>query len=328
MEKKYESLLSIYETQRGIEKLRDYFQNSLAYELNLVRVTAPLFVFEETGLNDNLSGTEEAVNFSINSKKVEIVHSLAKWKRFALKKYNFDMHSGLYTNMNAIRKDEELDAVHSCYVDQWDWEYIIKENERTDEMLEVIVKKIYRAIKNTEIFISQEFRNIPIVLPYNIYFITAQELVNKYPDLTPFERENAICKEHKAVFIKQIGKILEDGTKHDNRSPDYDDWELNGDLLVWYEEIGRSLELSSMGIRVIKDSLLYQLKIANAEDRLKKDYHQLVVNNELPYTIGGGIGQSRLCMFLLKKKHIGEVHVSVWTDNVLKDCEIKNIKLL
>lgn len=326
--KEYKSLLTMYETQKGIEKLKNYFQQALSYELNLTRVSAPLFVLSETGFNDDLNGTEKAVDFTVCGKTAEIVHSLAKWKRHALKKYDFTLHSGLYTDMNAVRKDETEDCIHSYYVDQWDWEYIIKEKERTDEKLEIIVQKIYNAILNTEKYIVEEFPKLNRVLPEKIHFITTQELYDMYPDSSPKERENAICKEYGAVFLKQIGKKLTNNSSHDGRSPDYDDWDLNGDLLVWYEELNMALELSSMGIRVDKDKLLKQLELSGQVQRLEKEYHQLIVKGILPFTIGGGIGQSRLAMFFLKKLHIGEVQVSIWSEKTKNECEKIGIELL
>jgi len=327
MKEKKESLVYI-QTQKAIESLRHYFQDELAKELKLTRVSAPLFVEAGTGLNDDLNGIEKAVSFNASNKKMEIVHSLAKWKRYALKQYDFHIHKGLYTDMNAIRKDEELDDIHSYYVDQWDWELIIKKEERTNALLEYTVKKIYKALLQTEKYITKQFPSLYKVLPPEIYFITSQELEDLYPSKTPNEREYEICKKHKAVFLKQIGKELKSKTIHDKRSPDYDDWELNGDILVWYDVLEIPLELSSMGIRVDKETLLKQLKIRGCEDRINKKYHQMVLNEEVPFTIGGGIGQSRLCMFFLKKRHIGEVQVSVWPDEMLKELKEKNIILL
>ena len=326
--KKYQSILGVYDTQKGIEKLRNNFQDNLAEALDLTRVSAPLFLFAETGLNDNLNGTEEAVNFSVLGKRAEVVHSLAKWKRYALKKYDFFVHKGIYTDMNAIRKDEAPDSIHSYYVDQWDWEYIINEDERTDETLEAVVRKIFNVLLKTEGFICNKYTDIPRVLPKEIYFITSQELEDLYPNLSPKCREDEICKKHGAVFLKQIGKTLKSGTRHDGRSPDYDDWNLNGDLLVWYDVLGMALELSSMGIRIDRESLLKQSQEAGTEDRLTLPYHRMVLNSEIPFTIGGGIGQSRLCMFLLKKAHIGEVQVSLWPDEMRAACLEDGIKLL
>ena len=321
--------MDVLETQKYIKKIKDFFQINLASTLNLTRVSAPLFILRETGLNDQLNGYEKAIDFKIfEGKTAEIVHSLAKWKRFALNKYNFNTHTGLYTDMNAIRKDETVDNIHSYYVDQWDWEYIIEKEERTEEVLMQFVNKIYGVLLKTESYIHSEIPEIEMVLPERITFVTTQELEDMYPNLTAKERENEITKEKGAVFVMKVGKKLNSGKPHDGRSPDYDDWELNGDILVWFEEINMALELSSMGIRVDKDSLIKQLEIAGATDRLTQDYHKMVVNNELPFTIGGGIGQSRLCMYFLKKRHIGEVQASIWPDEIIKDCEARGIELL
>lgn len=321
--------MDVLETQKYIKKIKDFFQINLASTLNLTRVSAPLFVLRETGLNDQLNGYEKAIDFNIfEGKTAEIVHSLAKWKRFALNKYNFNTHTGLYTDMNAIRKDETVDNIHSYYVDQWDWEYIIEKEERTEEVLMQFVNKIYGVLLKTESYIHSEIPEIAMVLPERITFVTTQELEDMYPNLTAKERENEITKEKGAVFVMKVGKKLNSGKPHDGRSPDYDDWELNGDILVWFDEINMALELSSMGIRVDKDSLIKQLEIAGAIDRLTQDYHKMVVNNELPFTIGGGIGQSRLCMYFLKKRHIGEVQASIWPDEIIKDCEARGIELL
>ena len=321
--------MDVIKTQEYIKKIKDFFQINLASTLNLTRVSAPLFVLRETGLNDQLNGYEKAIDFKIfEGKTAEIVHSLAKWKRFALNKYNFNTHTGLYTDMNAIRKDETVDNIHSYYVDQWDWEYIIEKEERTEEVLMQFVNKIYGVLLKTESYIHSEIPEIEMVLPERITFVTTQELEDMYPNLTAKERENEITKEKGAVFVMKVGKKLNSGKPHDGRSPDYDDWELNGDILVWFDEINMALELSSMGIRVDKDSLIKQLEIAGATDRLTQDYHKMVVNNELPFTIGGGIGQSRLCMYFLKKRHIGEVQASIWPDEIIKDCEARGIELL
>ena len=321
--------MDVIKTQEYIKKIKDFFQINLASTLNLTRVSAPLFVLRETGLNDQLNGYEKAIDFQIfEGKTAEIVHSLAKWKRFALNKYNFNTHTGLYTDMNAIRKDETVDNIHSYYVDQWDWEYIIEKEERTEEVLIQFVNKIYGVLLKTEAYIHSEIPEIEMVLPERITFVTTQELEDMYPNLTAKERENEFTKEKGAVFVMKVGKKLNSGKPHDGRSPDYDDWELNGDILVWFEEINMALELSSMGIRVDRDSLMKQLEIAGATDRLTQDYHKMIVNNELPLTIGGGIGQSRLCMYFLKKRHIGEVQASIWPDEIIKDCEARGIELL
>ena len=326
--KKYQTILDVYQTQKAIEKLRHYFQDEFADTLSLTRVTAPLFVLSGTGLNDELNGIEKAVSFQVFDHTAEIVHSLAKWKRYALKKYDFYMHKGIYTDMNAIRKDETADAIHSYYVDQWDWEYIIEKEERTIKTLKEIVKKIYKVLLKTEDYITKEFPSLYKTLPEDIYFITSQELEDLYPHKSPKEREYEICKDKKAVFLMQIGKELKSGISHDGRSPDYDDWELNGDILVWYDVLGIPFELSSMGIRVDKDSLIKQIEIRDASEKLEQSYHQMILKEELPYTIGGGIGQSRVCMFLLEKAHIGEVQVSVWPEDLIKEYEEKGIKFL
>lgn len=323
--------LSIKETQIAIKSLKDFFERDLANTLNLTRVSAPLFVRPETGLNDNLSGVEKAVSFSLRKYgiDVEIVQSLAKWKRFALKNYGFDPYEGLYADMNAIRPDEELDAIHSIYVDQWDWEKIIRKEDRTDAYLHFIVSEIYSVFQRTEIYINSVY---PYVLskklPSSIYFMTAQALEDRYPDLTPKERENAICREKKAVFLQGIGKDLNSGAPHDGRSPDYDDWDLNGDILFYNPVTDSALELSSMGIRVDEESLLRQLKAADAEDRLEMDYHKALVDGALPYTVGGGIGQSRICMFFLEKRSIAEVQASVWPDSYLMEARLRGEEVL
>ncbi len=323
--------LDIRETQIAIKSLKDYFQRDLANTLNLTRVSAPLFVRPETGLNDNLSGKEKAVEFDIRkyNMKVEIVQSLAKWKRYALKKYGFDTYEGLYTDMNAIRPDEEFDEIHSVYVDQWDWEKIIKKEDRTESYLHYIVREIYSVFLRTESFINNTYPHcLSPKLPKDIYFITTEDLLKKYPDKTPKEREYEICKAKKAVFLQGIGGKLENGEAHDLRSPDYDDWTLNGDLLVWNPATQNVLELSSMGIRVDEDRLLKQSELTNTCDRLDQTYHKALLNHELPYTVGGGIGQSRLCMFFLERKHIAEVQASVWTDEFLEEAKMLGIQIL
>lgn len=329
--KGYRSSLSVRETEQAIKKLKDYFENRLAEELNLSRVSAPLFVRSETGLNDNLNGVERAVSFDvqgIGGKTVEIVHSLAKWKRMALKQYNFSVGEGLYTDMNAIRRDEELDNLHSVYVDQWDWEKVITKEQRNVDTLKEIVKKIYRVFKKTEKYIIELYPALQGNLPDEITFITTQELEDRFPDLTPKEREDAIAKEKGAVFILGIGGTLGSGKKHDGRAPDYDDWTLNGDIIFWYPLLERAVELSSMGIRVDEAALLRQLQIADCEERKELDFHKQLLKGELPYTVGGGIGQSRLCMFFLSKAHIGEVQSSVWSREMIDACEQANIHLL
>ncbi|WMM26852.1 aspartate--ammonia ligase [Tissierella sp. MB52-C2] len=319
------------ETQVAIKQIKDYFERKLAEKLNLIRVSAPLFVTPHSGLNDNLTGVEKAVSFEMRkyNERIEIVQSLAKWKRMALKWYEFNIYEGLYADMNAIRPDETLDSIHSIYVDQWDWEKIIKKSDRTTDYLVHIVKDIYDVFKETENYINGLYpEKFTKKLPDNIKFITSQELEDLYPSETPEEREYSIVKEYGAVFISKIGGVLTSGISHGTRSPDYDDWDLNGDIIFWNPATEGVLELSSMGIRVDKEALEKQLKVSGAEERRKLDYHKKLLNEELPYTIGGGIGQSRICMFFLEKKHIGEVQASVWTDEILEDCRKNNIFLL
>jgi len=327
----YESKLDLLETEVALKKLKDYFERALAYELHLTRVSAPLFVQPETGLNDNLNGIEQPVSFTVKDSNtyVEIVHSLAKWKRNALKRYDFSVGEGLYTDMNAIRKDEELDNLHSIYVDQWDWEKIIRKEERTEEKLKEIVKRIYRVFKSTENFITFEYKNLEgPYLPDDISFITTQELEDLYPNLSPKEREDAIAREREAVFIHKIGGLLNSGIKHDGRAPDYDDWELNGDIVFYYPLLDIAFEMSSMGIRVDEKSLEIQLETEGCLDRLQMPYHKNLMNGQLPYTVGGGIGQSRICMFFLQKAYIGEVQSSIWPEEMIHECENKKIDLL
>lgn len=322
---------TIKETQIAIKSLKDYFERDLANTLNLTRVSAPLFVRPETGLNDNLSGVEKAVSFNLRKYdiNVEIVQSLAKWKRNALKVYGFDFYEGLYTDMNAIRPDEALDAIHSIYVDQWDWEKVIRKEDRTDAYLHFIVSEIYSVFLRTETYINSVYPNIlSRKLPSSIYFMTAQELENKYPDLSPKDREYAICREKKAVFLQGIGKELAGGAPHDGRSPDYDDWDLNGDILFYNPTTDSVIELSSMGIRVDEESLKRQLEVAGATDRMEMKYHKDLLAGELPYTVGGGIGQSRICMFFLEKKSIAEVQASVWPDDFLLESKLRGEDVL
>ncbi|MBP3815228.1 MAG: aspartate--ammonia ligase [Firmicutes bacterium] len=329
--KDYESLISPMETQRAIKKIKDYFQQELAYGLNLRRVSAPLFVDPDTGLNDNLNGTERRVEFTLkdmNEKRVEVVQSLAKWKRMALGKYNIKPGHGLYTDMNAIRRDEDLDNIHSAYVDQWDWEKVITKDQRTKEYLHDTVTTIYNSIKNLSDYVNRLYKEIKTDLPNHIFFITTQELEDLYPDNTPKERENLICKKHGAVFIEKIGGVLNSGERHDGRSPDYDDWELNGDILLWNDILEIAFELSSMGIRVDAEAMDRQLTLAGADDRRELSFQKAILNDELPFTVGGGIGQSRLCMYFLRKAHIGEVQVSVWPEEMEKECRENNIFLL
>ncbi len=322
--------LDLRETQIAIKSVKDYFQRDLANTLNLARVSAPLFVRPETGLNDNLTG-ERAVDFDLRKYdiNVEIVQSLAKWKRNALKEYNFNMYEGIYADMNAIRAEEVLDEIHSSYVDQWDWEKIISKSDRNEEYLKLIVKEIFSVFKRTEEYINQTY---PYVLskklPDEIFFITSQELEDMYPDKDPKTREKLIAKEKKAVFIQGIGEKLKSGLPHDDRSPDYDDWNLNGDIIFWNDVLKDAFEVSSMGIRVDENTIVSQCESSNNTDRLSLPYHQNVINCKLPYTVGGGIGQSRICMFFLEKEHIGEVQVGVWDEKNLEICKGKDIKLL
>ena len=297
----------------------------------LERISAPLFVQKSSGLNDNLNGVEKPVSFQIScfeNDDIEVVHSLAKWKRMALKKYGFSVREGLYTNMNAIRKDEEVDNLHSYYVDQWDWERVIEKEDRNITTLKNHVKKIFKVIKHMEHEVWYKYPQAVKHLPEHITFITTQELADRYPDKTPKERENLITKEHGCVFLMQIGDKLANGKPHDGRAPDYDDWKLNGDILFWYPTLNCALEISSMGIRVDEKSLEEQLKKAGCEDRKNLPYHKMLLNGELPYTIGGGIGQSRICMFFLRKAHIGEVQSSLWPEDMIAQCEENGVQLL
>ena len=327
----YQSVLNVRETQDAIKLIRDKFQKELGLQLNLERISAPLFVEKSSGLNDDLSGVERPVSFDMKDFKddpIEVVHSLAKWKRTALKKYGFKPHEGLYTNMNAIRRDEDLDNLHSAYVDQWDWEKVILKEERTEEMLKETVRTIVKVIKHIEHEVWYKYPHSVYHLPEDVTFISSQELLDMYPDMTGKERENAITKKYGCVFLTQIGGVLSDGQRHDGRAPDYDDWQLNGDLLYWYEPLNCALEISSMGIRVDAVSLKEQCEKAGCTERLSLPYHQAVLKDELPFTIGGGIGQSRLCMMLLGKVHIGEVQASLWSKEILDECRQKNIPLL
>ena len=329
--KDYKPVLNYQKTQSAIKIIRDTFQNIIEKDLKLTRVSAPRFVKKNSGLNDNLNGFEKPVTFEIRSMpetEIEIVHSLAKWKRLALKKYGFTPGQGLYTNMDAIRKDEDLDNLHSVYVDQWDWERVIVNEQRNFETLKREVIEIFNAIKKLENNVREKFNNAIYKLPEQIYFLSTEELLQSYPNLNSKQRENKICKEKGCVFLSQIGKKLSNGQAHDNRAPDYDDWELNGDILFWYEPLDCALEISSMGIRVNTDNLQTQLKKANKEERMTFPYHQSILKNELPLSIGGGIGQSRLCMLLLKKAHIGEVQASIWPESMLKICQKNNIHIL
>ena len=311
----YDPRLTIRETQDAIKYIRDTFQKEKGREMHLERISAPLFVEKSSGLNDNLNGVERPVSFDmpdLPGETVEVVHSLAKWKRMALKEYGFAPGEGLYTNMNAIRRDETLDNLHSCYVDQWDWEKVITREERNLDTLKNTVREIFKIIKHMQHEVWYKYPQAVKHLPSDIFFITSQELEDMYPDKSPKERENLITKEHGCVFLMQIGDKLASGEPHDGRAPDYDDWKLNGDILFWYETLGCALEISSMGIRVDETSLGEQLKKAGCEDRATLPYHRMLLNGELPCTIGGGIGQSRLCMLLLDRAHIGEVQASIW----------------
>lgn len=336
----YKPLLDLKQTELAIKQIKETFQLNLSSTLRLRRVTAPLFVLQGTGLNDDLNGYEHAVSFPIedmNGAVAEVVHSLAKWKRVTLADYNIAEGYGIYTDMNAIRAHEELDNLHSLYVDQWDWERVITEKERSLQFLKEIVKDIYSAILHTEFTISEHYPQIKPSLPHEIKFIHSEELRRRYPNLTPKEREEEITREHRAVFIFGIGGILGDGKPHDNRAPDYDDYTtpnsdgfngLNGDLFIWSDILGKAVELSSMGIRVDKQALLRQLQLSGKEERTKLFFHQRLLNDTLPLSIGGGIGQSRLCMLLLRKAHIGEIQASIWPDDMRKQCSELNIPLI
>ena len=326
----YTPALNLYDTQRAIGTVKRLFADTLCATLNLYRVSAPLFLEASTGLNDDLNGVERKVTFDIKESGIEaqVVQSLAKWKRKALKDYDFRVGKGLYCDMNAIRRDEDLDNLHSIYVDQWDWEKVITKEERTRGTLEETVRAVYKALKITEDYMAYEYDYIGRVLPEHIEFITSQELEDLYPDLTPKQREYEIVKLHGAVFIEQIGGKLKSGEPHDGRAPDYDDWKLNGDISVYYPVLDIALELSSMGIRVDEISLHEQLKAAGCEEREKLAFQKALLNGELPYTIGGGIGQSRICMFFLRKAHIGEIQSSLWPDEVREEAKKAGIPLL
>ena len=329
--KDYQSHLNLYETQVAIKTVKDFFQRLLADRLDLLRVSAPLFVDPASGMNDNLNGIERPVNFDIkeqNAREAEIVQSLAKWKRHALKKYGFTPGEGLYTDMSAIRRDEEVDNIHSIYVDQWDWEKIITKEERTLNTLKEAVRDVYKVLRKTEKYMSIHYDYIQEILPSEIFFVTSQELADMFPDNTPKEREYYITRAKGAVCIMQIGDKLENGEPHDGRAPDYDDWSMNADILVYYPVLDIALELSSMGIRVDKDALLSQLEKAGCPERAELPFQKSIINEEVPYTIGGGIGQSRICMFFLRKAHIGEVQCSLWPDDFMKEAEEKGLQLL
>ena len=336
----YQRLLDMRQTEQGIKLIKEFFQQNLSTELRLRRVTAPLFVLQGLGINDDLNGVERAVTFPIKDlgdARAEVVHSLAKWKRLTLAEYEVEPGYGFYTDMNAIRADEELDNLHSLYVDQWDWEAVIRREDRTLAFLKNIVARIYAAIRRTEYLVCESYPQIKPFLPETIHFVHAEELLQMYPDKTPKEREDAICKKYGAVFVIGIGGKLANGEKHDGRAPDYDDWStvaedgrkgLNGDILIWYPVLGRSFELSSMGIRVDKESLLRQLEIEGQQQREKLYFHQQLLNDKLPLSIGGGIGQSRLCMVLLHKAHIGEIQASIWPDEMRKECKDLGMPLI
>ena len=326
----YENKLDYVSTEIAIKYVKDLFERRLAYHLNLMRVSAPLFVRKDSGLNDNLNGVERPVTFDIRDIEgdVEIVHSLAKWKRMALKRYGFEVNKGIYTDMNAIRRDEIVDNLHSVYVDQWDWEKIISAENRTLDHLQETVKKIMKALKETEQQLCKVFENLEPFIKEEITFITSQELEDRYPHLTPKEREYEFTKLHGSACIMQIGDKLENGEPHDGRAPDYDDWALNADILVYYPVLDIALELSSMGIRVDKEALLSQLEKAGCPERAELPFQKAILNEELPYTIGGGIGQSRICMFFLRKAHIGEVQCSIWPEEIRKEAEAHGIQLL
>ena len=327
----YHSDLSLYDTQIAIKTVKDFFQQTLSERLYLLRVSAPLFVTPESGLNDNLNGVERPVTFGVkeqNDRPVEIVHSLAKWKRYALKQYGFHIGEGLYTDMNAIRRDETTDNIHSIYVDQWDWEKIILKKDRNITFLKDTVREIYKVLKKTEKYMAIRYDYIEEILPKEIFFITTQELLDLYPNLPPKEREDRIAREKGAVFLMEIGDKLTNGEPHDGRAPDYDDWHLNGDIIVWYPVLNRSLELSSMGIRVDEEALQRQLTLAGCEERSELPFQKAILEKQLPYTIGGGTGQSRICMFFLRKAHIGEVQSSIWPDQIRETALQNQIVLL
>lgn len=328
----YKPIFEKLEAQKAIKLIKDTFEANLAKKLNLIRVSAPLMVPSDTGINDNLNGVERPVEFDVKEtgKKLQVVQSLAKWKRMALKRYGFKPGEGLYTDMNAIRRDEATDNLHSIYVDQWDWEKIITKENRNFDYLKEVVRNILETFKETEEVLVNAYpeKKLKKTVPNDIFFISSQELEDKYPDKTPKEREHLITKEHGAVFLTQIGKKLKSGKVHDGRSPDYDDWELNGDILLWFEPLGISIELSSMGIRVDQESLLKQLKESGQENRKSLLFHKMLLNGELPLSIGGGIGQSRICMYFMKAVHIAEVQSSVWPEEMVQEFKEKGIEFL
>jgi aspartate--ammonia ligase len=326
----YKPALDLRETEKAIKLVKDTFERLLAEALHLERISAPLFVTDSSGLNDDLNGVERPVSFDLldGGEKVSVVQSLAKWKRAALHRYGFEPGVGLYTDMNAIRRDETMDSLHSVYVDLWDWERVITRQDRNLETLKDVVRKIVKAVARTKQLVHQAYSELNLEICEDVFFITTEELLQKYPGLSPKERENRITQEHKTVFLMQIGDKLANGEKHDGRAPDYDDWKLNGDILFWYEPMGLALEISSMGIRVDAESLTYQLKAAGCESRRSLPYHKALLGGALPLTIGGGIGQSRLCLLLLEKLHVGEVQVSVWNEKVQAECREQGIELL
>lgn len=327
----YSSALTLRETQHAIKYIKDLFQQTLSFALTLDRVSAPLIVRKGSGINDDLNGVERKVDFTIkeiDNKEAEVVQSLAKWKRMALYRYGYNPGEGIYTDMNAIRRDDDTDNLHSIFVDQWDWEKVITRDQRTIEFLQETVKNIVKAIVFTKRKVNLRYPIFKTTLKEEVFFITTQELEDQYPDKTPKEREDAVCKEHGTVFIMQIGGKLKSGQRHDGRAPDYDDWSLNGDLFFWNETLQKAIEISSMGVRVDETSLQSQLAEADALDRNKYDYHKMITDGTLPLTIGGGIGQSRLCMLLLEKAHIGEVQASIWPDDMIQACAEHGITLL
>lgn len=328
----YKATLSMRDTQRAIKITRDTFQNNLCAALNLERISAPLFVTKSSGLNDDLNGFERAVSFDVKAMPEDgeavIVHSLAKWKRMALKKYGFNVGEGLYTDMNAIRRDEDMDNLHSIYVDQWDWESVIDRSQRNEEFLKDCVTKIINALCDTLDVVKERFPAVDTKIERNVFFVTTNELEDMYPDMTGKERERAIAKAHGTVFVMKIGDKLKSGKPHDGRAPDYDDWQLNGDIIIYNEVLEDAFEISSMGIRVDEKSLAYQLKESGKEERKNFDYHKQILDGTLPLTIGGGIGQSRVCMLLLGKLHIGEVQASLWPEEMKKICAEKGVNLL
>ena len=336
----YKALLDMVQTEHGIKQIKEFFQQNLSTELRLRRVTAPLFVLKGLGINDDLNGVERAVTFPIKDlgdAKAEVVHSLAKWKRLSLAENNIEPGYGIYTDMNAIRADEELDNLHSLYVDQWDWEAVIRPEQRTVTFLKNVVERIYAAIRRTEYLVCENYPCIKPFLPEKITFVHSEDLLAMYPNKSPKEREDAICEKYGAVFLIGIGGKLANGEKHDGRAPDYDDWTtvdennkagLNGDILIWYPVLGRSFELSSMGIRVNKEALLRQLRMEGKEERMQLYFHKKLLDGELPESIGGGIGQSRLCMVLLHKAHIGEIQASIWPDEMRSECKAMGMNLI